>query len=708
MLALYATPDDLLDQGLQAFRTRKFATAEGAFRQVIAEQPSNARAYKLLGLTFAAQEKYGSADQFFRRACALDPKEPNACYYLGRTLYTLSRLDEAREAFEQALRNAAARGRPLHGLALTFEAMHNLAEAERYYREAIAVGEKQARVDYGLFLFKTGRGSDSLRVLRDAGALEEFARVEKALRDAPAAGHTRSEPPPIRFESNTLDMVVRNGAAGEKHLIESVLGGIAVFDYDNDGWPDIYVANGAALPTLEKTHSSYFNRLFRNNHDGTFTDVTKPAGVLGEGYAMGVAAADYDNDGCVDLFVAGVRGNILFRNRCDGTFENVTVRAGVRGDGAWSVAAGWLDYDNDGLLDLFVVRYVMWDPATEIHCGKPGIRTYCHPSNYKPLANALYHNEGNGRFRDVSVESGIASHRGKGMSVAFGDYDGDDRLDIFVTNDTMPNFLFHNEGNGKFRESAVRTGVAYDDNGKAASAMGVDFRDYDNDGREDLFVTALSNERFLLFRNLGGRFSDMAGLSRIAIASMPWTGWSTGMFDLNNDGFKDIFVASGHVMDNAELTSGRKSRQPNLVFTNRGDGTFEAASLPGEAFHRAAAFGDFDRDGRTDVVVSRLNDKPILLHNISPVAQHWIGLELVGTRSNRDAIGARVHIVTNDGEQWNRVTTAVGYGSASERPVHFGLGNSPIVNSIKIEWPSGKKQHLSNVTADRYVRVWEQ
>jgi enediyne biosynthesis protein E4 len=513
----------------------------------------------------------------------------------------------------------------------------------------------------------------------------------------------------LRFEASPLDMVVNNGATGAKHLIETMIAGVGVFDYDGDGWTDIFVANGAPIPSLQKSGPQFFDRLFRNNHDGSFTDVTREAGIAGSGYSMGVAAADYDNDGRVDLFVTGVRGNTLYRNRGDGTFEDVTEKAGLGEKGKWAVAAGWFDYDNDGMLDLFLVRYVQWDPASELFCGFPekGIRQYCNPKLYQQLANVLYHNEGDGRFRDVSREAGISAYPGKGMGVAFGDMDGDGKPDIFVANDTMRNFLFRNRGNGTFEEVALPAGVAYDSDGAALSSMGVDFRDYDNDGRDDIFVTALSNETFPLFRNLNGRFGDVTYPSGIGKTSYPWSGWSCGMFDFNNDGRKDLFTANGHVMDNEELTSNRKSRQPNAVFINQGNGRFRMQLLPGEAMHRGAAFGDFDRDGRIDIVVTRLNEKPLLLKNVSEGSGHWIMLRLEGTRSNRDGIGARVHLVAASGEQWNRVTTSVGYGGSSDRLVHFGLASDSAVESIGIDWPSGVRQTLRNVPADRYYEIKE-
>ncbi|HLK22384.1 MAG TPA: FG-GAP-like repeat-containing protein, partial [Bryobacteraceae bacterium] len=663
-----------------------------------------------LGMSYVAQQDYKNAAVPLRRACELKPAEENACYFLGRTCYSLNRFEEAVDAFAKALRKAERPGRTLNGLALALEALGKDAEAERSFQQAIELKEQRALVDYGMFLYKHGRGSDSVAMLKRAGARAELDRVTAALAHAPSANLAASDPAPVRFEAKALPMVLKNGATGSKYLPETMTGGVAAFDYNNDGYPDIYLVNGAALPSGKKTDATFWNRLFRNNGDGTFTDVTEIAGVQGHGYSMGVAAGDFDNDGFVDLFVTGLDYNILYRNKGDGTFEDVTDRAGLGGNHGWSMSAGWFDYNNDGLLDLFVTRYVVWNPATEIYCGeaKPGFRMYCHPKYYQPLPNLLYQNRGDGTFRDISRESGIAAHAGKGLGLAFGDYDGDGFLDVFVANDAVPNFLFHNNGHGAFEEHAVETYVAYNDDGKAISSMGVDFRDFDNDGREDIVVTALSNETYPLYRNLNGHaFADTTYDSRIGPASLPWSGWGAGLFDFNNDGFKDVFVANGHVMDNAELTSSRQSRQPNSVFLNRGDGTFQSVVLPGAAFHRGAAFADFDRDGRVDIVVTRLNEAPLVLRNTSAKTGHWLALELRGTRSNRDAIGARVHLVTERGEQWNRVTTAVGYASSSERTVHFGLGSADRVKRLEIEWPCGTKQTLENLAADRYVSIEE-
>jgi len=705
----YSFESGALERGMNAFRRHEFQTAEREFQQAANQAPRSARVWKWLGMTYIAEDKYESAEEPCRKACDLNPREENACYYLGRVDYTLGRLKQSLDAYRTALASGGNRGRVLLGLAQAYEAMLEPREAESYFKSAIEAGEARARVEYGLFLFKQGRAEESLRMLRQAGAQKEIARVETELRQAGISSKKSAGLRPVRFQSSTLNMAVHNGATGAKHLIETMIAGVAVFDYDGDGWPDIFVANGAAIPSLEKSGPEYENKLFRNNHDGSFTDVTRKAGLAGSGYSMGVAAADYDNDGNVDLFVTGVRGNTLYRNRGDGTFEDVTGKAGLGEKGKWSVAAGWFDYDNDGRLDLFVVRYVQWDPAKEIFCGyaEKGIRQYCNPKLYQPLANALYHNEGNGRFRDVSRESGIAAYPGKGMGLAFGDLDGDGKLDVFVANDTMPNFLFHNRGDGRFEEAGATAGVAYNDDGVALSSMGVDFRDYDNDGLDDVFITALSNETFPLFHNLGGRFGDATYPSGIGKTSLPWSGWSCGMFDFNNDGYKDLFTANGHVMDNEELTSSRSSRQPNTVFVNQGNGTFETELLPGEAMHRGAAFGDLDRDGRVDVVVTRLNEEPIILRNVSENIGHWVEMRLEGTKSNRDGIGARVQLVTASGKQWNRATTCVGYGGSSDRVVHFGLGTDAVIRSIDIEWPSGIHQTLRNLMADRYYNVKE-
>jgi tetratricopeptide (TPR) repeat protein len=711
-LCLRGAPDEIA-KGLSSFERRDFAAAEQIFRDYVSKRPHSARGWKLLGMTYAAREDYRQAEPAFKRACQEDAREENACYYLGRALYTLGEFARAEQAYRVALNSPGGHsGRVLLGMALTLAALDKVAQAEQYFRKAIAAGEPAARTEYGLFLFRTDRSKESLRVLREAGAASELERVQKAI-EAQAGNAPADAVAPVSFESTALPMIVKNGATGEKHLIETMIAGVAVFDYDNDGWPDIFIANGATSPGLQKADPTFYNRLFRNNHDGTFQDVTMRAGLAGSGYSMGAAAADFDNDGNVDLFVPGVRSGALYRNLGDGSFEDVTAKAGLNERGKWSVAAGWLDYDNDGLLDLFVVHYVVWDPAKEILCGavadasgRTAYRQYCHPSHYEPLANALYHNLGDGRFEDVSDASGIAALKGKGMGVTFGDYDGDGRLDIFVANDTLPNFLLHNEGGGRFRDMAVQAGVAFGPDGKPLSSMGAEFREIDNDGREDLSITALANETFPLFRNMGrGQFADITYPSGIGKASVAWTGWSNAVADLNNDGTKDLVVAAGDVMDNAEL-SGRVTRQPLLVFLNKGAANFDSQKLPGAAQYRGLAYGDFDRDGRVDLVATRLNEAPLVLRNTTK-AGNWIAIRLTGRASNRDGIGALIHIASAHGAQWNRVITSTGYGCSSDRVAHFGLGGDTTVNSVEITWPSGIRQSLGPLAANQLYSIDE-
>ena len=514
-----------------------------------------------------------------------------------------------------------------------------------------------------------------------------------------------------------VDFILRNSATGDRHQIETMVSGVAVFDYNGDGWPDIYFVNGARQPKLEKSDPSFYNRLYKNKGDGSFTDVTEQAGVKGEGYAMGTAAGDYNNDGSEDLFIAGVNRNILYRNRGNGVFEDVTERAGLASPGPkpWSVSAGWFDYDNDGFLDLFVVNYVVWTPEKDHPCISGKVSTYCHPRYYDGLANQLYHNNGDGTFTDVSKASGIGAHIGKGMGLAFLDYDQDGKLDVFVANDTVPNFLFHNEGGGRFKEVALLVGVAFNEDGKPLSSMGVDARDVDNDGREDLWVVANANETFPLFRNLGkGLMADVTYPSGIGRQVLKATGWSNGIFDFNNDGLKDLFSACSAIDDNTEQFSDRKSKQPNKLLVNTGGLRFlDVSATAGKDFqqvgaHRGAAFGDFDRDGRVDAVVSRIGERAEVFRNTSPVKNHWLALQLRGHKSNRDGIGAMIHVVTASGSsQWNRVTTSTGYGGSSDRTVFFGLGKEAAAKSIEILWPSGIRQRLDNVNGDRYLTVEE-
>jgi hypothetical protein len=495
-------------------------------------------------------------------------------------------------------------------------------------------------------------------------------------------------------------------------------GGVAVFDYNNDGLLDILVVNGASMPGLVKEGPQYADRLFRNNGNGTFTDVTEKVGLTGQGFNIGVAIGDYDNDGFEDIFVAGVGRNTLYHNNGDGTFSDVTEHAGLaRPDPQygrlWAVGAAWLDYDRDGLLDLLVVNYVQWDPKTEPVCEKGGLPDFCYPRAYAGVPNSLFHNNGDGTFTDVSAASGIRKNIGKGMAVTAADFDGDGWPDLFISNDTLPNSLFMNQRNGTFKESAIEKGVAYTENGAAISGMGVDARDIDNDGLPDIFETALLNETMPLFRNLGEiGFEEITFASGLAHASLAKTGWSNGIYDFNNDGRKDLFAACGHVMD-AEGSLRATVPQTNIIFANLGnqkfaDVTAEAgAALARRGVHRGAAFGDLDNDGRVDVVLTELDGPLRILRNVSPTANHWLLIRTIGTKSNRDGIGTRIRLVTEDGVQYNAVSTSVGYASSSDVRVHFGLGRRALVQELELFWPSGTHQALKNVKADQVLTVRE-
>ncbi len=524
---------------------------------------------------------------------------------------------------------------------------------------------------------------------------------------------------PVRFAYKPIDFRLESSETPQRHAPETMAGGVAIFDYNNDGHLDIFFTNGADIQTLQKTSSKYSNRLFENDGKGNFKDVTQKAGLTGVGFDNGVAVGDYDNDGYKDLFVGGLHGNHLYHNNGDGTFTDVTMKAGLnQPDGQygplWSVGGAWLDVNNDGRLDLFVVNYLAWDFATEPVCeAGPGQRDYCHPKFYKPTPNQLFLNNGDGTFRDISAESGIRSHPGKGMGAGIADYDLDGLMDIFVPNDKVYNSLFHNKGGGKFEEVAFDAGVALTENGQFISGMGVDFRDIDNDGFPDIALVALDKETFPLFRNLGkGSFADVTEASGMTRLSAPMAGYSPTIADFDNDGWKDIFVTRGHVQS-LGYASRVQVEQPNTVFQNLGGIKFRA--LTAEAGltaqpprrHRGSAIGDLNHDGRLDVVTTAISAPAEVWINDSPGSNHWLEFELEGTKSNRDGIGARIKVTAGGATQYNQVSFAAGYASSSAGPVHFGLGKNTAADSVEIHWPSGTTQELKNVTADRVIRVKE-
>jgi hypothetical protein len=497
--------------------------------------------------------------------------------------------------------------------------------------------------------------------------------------------------------------------------------GVAVFDYDNDGRLDIFFANGAPIadPTPKgtiptKNGPQYWNRLYHQKPDGTLEDVTERAGLQGIRYSTGVAVGDFDNDGFEDLFVAAYGGSTLYHNNGDGTFKDVTAEAGVGGSG-WATSAAWVDYDNDGLLDLVVLRYMEWD-FDDIYCGlrEAGFRSYCHPDLFKPISALVYHNDGNGKFTEVARKIGM-DKPGKGLGIAIGDYDRDGHIDIMVANDSMPEFLFHNKGDGTFEEVGLPAGVALDGNGVSFAGMGVDFADYNNDGWPDVFITDLANQRYSLYRNMGdGSFEYESVSTGVAAATILHSGWGTRFLDYDNDGWKDLFIVQSHVMDTIEINEPhlRYKEHPMLLRNVNGKQFVDVSSRSGDVFPqdwvaRGMAIGDINNDGKVDVVVSLNNGPGYVLLNETKTGNHWITLALTGTKSNRDAIGTQVKITTDAGDQYGTVTTTGSYESSSDKRLYFGLGSSTTIKAIEIHWPSGIVQKLQDVKPDQILSVTE-
>jgi hypothetical protein len=517
-----------------------------------------------------------------------------------------------------------------------------------------------------------------------------------------------------------IDFTLQNSPTPQKHLIETMPGGVALLDFNNDGLLDIFFVNGgrltsplpAPLPTqdnFDRRDPRYWNRLYRQNKDGSFTDVTEQAGLANAGdgnYGMGVAVGDYDNDGYPDLYVTSYGKNVLYHNNGDGTFTDVTAKAGVAG-GGWSVSAGFFDYDNDGKLDLFVTRYMEWDTKHSKDCGG-NYHTYCPPEAFPATTNILYHNNGDGTFADVSQRSGIAAKKGRGLGVAFADYDGDGFTDIFVANDGMQQYLFHNNGNGTFTELGLEAGAALSEDGRRLSGMGVVFQDYDNDGRPDIIVTELPREIYGVYHNDGGgSFSYRSLEAGLGVLSSGSSGWGIGLEDFDNDGWKDLFVAQGHVLDNVEqIDPSLHYLELPLLATNH-NGRFERADFGSTApvAGRGAAFGDLNNDGWEDAVVTSLGGHPQVFMNNSGKAGgkvHWLVISLRGGRSNRDGYGARVQV----NGQTRFATSAGSYLSASDKRMHFGLGAAEKAK-VEIMWPSGIHQTLNEVHADQFLEIRE-
>ncbi|MET0625286.1 MAG: CRTAC1 family protein [Pyrinomonadaceae bacterium] len=532
-------------------------------------------------------------------------------------------------------------------------------------------------------------------------------------------------PSPVTFEDvgARLGVNFRHAASptSQKYLPETMGAGVALFDYDTDGRLDIFFTNGARLAdpmpdaaAPDKRDPRFWNRLYHQKSDGTFEDVTERAGLRGEGYSMGAAAGDFDGDGRTDLYVAALAGaGRLYRNRGDGTFEDVTRKSNALVAG-WGTSAGWFDYDADGRLDLFVARYMDWDFAKgSLYCGSDAVRAYCHPDNFRGASPVLLRQKPDGTFEDVSARAGVADPEGKGLGVVFADFDDDGRTDVFQANDNARQFLFRNKGDGTFEDVALPAGVGYDENGKSFAGMGVDAGDFDGDGRVDIFVTALTNETYPLFRNDGDLgFSYATGATGLSAITVPFSGWGARLADFDADGLRDIFVAQGHVLDTIERTTGFVAyRQPPLLLRNTGRAFVNVSTAAGLArplAARGAAFGDIDNDGDTDAVVAQTDGAALVLRN-SGAKNHWLGLSLAGARGNRQGLGARVVVTDSAGaRQVFDVTASGSYLSSNDARLIVGLGNKTGVRSVEVRWSGGKAQTLNSPAPDTYHTVREQ
>ena len=508
-----------------------------------------------------------------------------------------------------------------------------------------------------------------------------------------------------------------NAASPEKYLIETMGSGCAWIDYDQNGLMDLYLVNGAETPARalkEKPRCA----LYRNNGDGSFSDVTHKAGVGAEGlFGMGVAVGDYDNDGFPDLLVLGYGRCILYHNNGDGTFSDATQKAGVANLDRWSSSAAWFDYNNDGLLDLVIANYVDWSPQHNFWCGdkEPGMRSYCHPDVYHPVGPTLYRNNGDGTFTDVSKQSGLALKPGNGLGVVTFDYDDDGRQDIFIANDAMPNSLFHNSGDGTFTEVGYAAGVAVGSNGQFEAGMGTDAADVCGNGRLDLIVGHLDQQLARFYENLGdGFFEDGTFRSKLSYATFHCSTFGARFLDYDNDGARDLFLANGHVLDNIQrYRSDVAYAEPKMVFRNTGRGVFQNVSdqlgpdLQVPRVSRGAAVGDFDNDGDLDILVNNNGQTPQLFRNDGGNENHWLELLLVGTKSNRDAVGARVKLDTGAAVLCDQRKGGMSYQSAQDPRLHFGLGASNEIKSLEIRWPSGATSRLTNLRADQILAVEE-
>ena len=572
-------------------------------------------------------------------------------------------------------------------------------------------------------------GAQTLRCMIACALIECVAAIGQA--QSPASAPTAAAAViPGQFKDTTAASGISfKGVASHtshKYLIETMGSGVAAFDFDNDGRLDLYFVNGAPLtePVAKgtvppKQSPKDWNRLYHQRKDGTFEDVTEKAGLQGVGYGMGVAVGDFDNDGFEDLYVTSYGGNHLYHNNGNGTFTDVTAHSGTGGDptagNGWSTSAAWIDLDNDGLLDLVVLRYVHWD-FDDVWCGehRDGYRAYCHPDIFPAIAPLVYHNNGDGTFTEEAAKLGLATP-GKGLGIAISDFDRDGKIDLAVANDSMPEFLFHNKGDGTFEETGLTAEIAVDGDGRTYAGMGIAFQDFNNDGLPDLVITNLANQKYALYRNNGdGSFTYDTYVSGLAGMTLLHSGWGISFLDYDNDGFKDLLIAQGHDLDTVELNYPQLHyKEPMLLARNMGNGTFvDVSAKSGAVFgerwvSRGMAVGDVDNDGRLDAVVATNDGAAHILHNETESGNHWLSLFLVGHKSNRDGIGAEIKVTTSRGAQYWTVSTSGSYLSSGDKRAHFGLGRDAEAATVEIQWPSGVRQVLQHVAGDRVLRVEE-
>jgi len=689
------------------------AKAIEAYQKTLRIAPGFSRAYVGLGEIYLERNLTEKAIEELSLAVSLDPKLAKAQLQLGLAEARAGKHDQAVEAFRKALELEPSNHRIHYNLSMSLKRLGRDDEAKQeleIFRTLQAQAEEQ---EYRELQEEISRRID---LKGTAASVVPLASSEQKPDD-------KSGTPPALSEAVFRDIASQagirfrhiNGATPEKYMPETMGSGCLFFDYDDDGWIDIFLVNGGSLVDSKLAAVSH-SALYRNNGDGTFSEVTQQAGLKNQGYGMGACAADYDNDGRKDLYLTNFGTNVLYHNSGDGTFSDVTEKAGV-GFSSWGSSCAFADINNDGYLDLFVVNYVDFSLSNNKFCGSlvEGVRSYCHPNVYRGLPNVLYRNNGDGTFTDITPQAGVFTRSGKGMGVAFGDYNNDGWTDIYVANDSVPNFLYRNLGKGNFAEEGLPAGVAVDENGLPKAGMGTDWGDFDNDGLLDIYVTNLNSQTNTLYRNNGGgSFTDLTWQAGLGEPTLPFVGFGTAFFDYDNDGRLDIVVADGHILDNVSLSRDNISyAQRNLLFHNEGGGMFREVGLsagPGfrlEKVSRGLAAGDIDNDGDLDLLINNCNQTADLLLNDSRTNNHWLTIKLIGTKSNRDGIGTRLAVTANGLTQIREVKAGSSYQSQNDVRAHFGFGKTASIDRVELRWPSGTLDVLKDLKADEVLTVRE-